>query len=107
LNEWVMIGGMALVTFLLRYLPLSLVGKLKLPDNVLLALRYVPPAILAAIILPEMLIRDEQLSLGLVNTRLYAGIIAGLVAWRTRSLLLTIVVGMAALWLLGAIVPSG
>lgn len=101
MNEWVMIGGMTLVTFLLRYLPLALVGKLKLPDNVLLALRYVPPAVLAAIILPEMLLRDGALSVDPTNTRLYAGIVAGLVAVATRNLLLTIILGMMALWLFG------
>jgi branched-subunit amino acid transport protein len=36
------------------------------------------------------------------NTRLVAGALAALVAWRTKNVLLTIGVGMAALWILQA-----
>jgi branched-subunit amino acid transport protein len=37
------------------------------------------------------------------NTRLMAGIVAALVAWRSRSALLAIAVGMVALWVLNAL----
>ena len=39
------------------------------------------------------------------NAPLFASLIAVLVAWRTKNLLLTIVIGMAALWLWGWLVP--
>jgi branched-subunit amino acid transport protein len=34
------------------------------------------------------------------NARLVAGVLAILVAWRTRNIFLTILVGMGVLWLL-------
>ena len=82
-----------LVTFLVRYPVLALVGRIDLPERVLNALRYVPPAVLTAIIIPEMFVREEGISFG--NAYLVAGIVAGIIAWRTRNLLLTITLGMA------------
>jgi branched-subunit amino acid transport protein len=98
MTEVLMIAGMALVTVAVRYPVLALVGKIDLPQPVLRALRYVPPSILAAIILPELLYQDDQIYIAVDNSFLVAGIIAALVAWRTKNLLLTIVLGMLALW---------
>ncbi len=98
MTEVLMIAGMALVTVAVRYPVLALVGKIELPKPVLRALRFVPSAILAAIILPELVYRDDQIYIAVDNNFLIAGIIAGLVAWRSKSLLLTIVLGMLALW---------
>jgi branched-subunit amino acid transport protein len=98
MTEVLMIVGMALVTVAVRYPVLALVGRIELPNPVLRALRFVPPSILAAIILPELLYRDDQIYIAVDNNFLVAGIIAGLVAWRSKNLLLTIVLGMLALW---------
>ena len=98
MTEVLMIVGMTLVTVAVRYPVLALVGKIDLPQPVLRALRFVPPSILAAIILPELLYQDGQIYIALDNSFLCAGIIAALVAWRTKNLLLTIVLGMLALW---------
>ncbi len=99
MNEFWLIFGMMLVTFGVRYPVLALVGRLRLPEVVLRALRFVPPAVLSAIIFPAVFYPDgERLMLGLDNPRIIAVIIAGLVAWRVKNLLLTIVVGMVALW---------
>src|SRR5215475_9351359 len=88
---------MALVTIAIRYPLLALVGKITLPDPVLRALKYVPPAVLTAIIVPAMLFKDDQLVLSYRNDYLIAGIACALIAWRTRNLLLTIVIGMVVL----------
>jgi len=87
-----------LVTFGIRLSFIALLGKVELPPALSRALRFVPPAVLSAIILPEMLVRDGAVDLRPGNARLLAGLVAALVAWRTRNVLLTIAVGMAALW---------
>ncbi len=66
------------------------------------ALRYVPVAVLTAIIVPEILASDGTLDFSLGNARLIAGLIAALVAWRTKSALWTIAAGMAAFLVLKA-----
>ena len=101
-----MILGMALVTFGVRYPILALVSKIQLPGSILSALKFVPPAVLSAIILPEVLISKGDLQLNFGNSELVASLAAGLIAWRTKNLLLTIVLGMLVFlgwrWLLGA-----
>ncbi len=96
---------MALVTFLVRYPVLVLVSKIPMPDRVFRALRYVPPAVLAAIIVPSLVMPDgKTLDLAPTNAYLVAGILAGLIAWRTKNLLLTIVIGMMLFLLLRALI---
>lgn len=107
MNEVLMIAGMALVTFAVRYPVMVLVGKIPLPQPVFRALRYVPPAVLAAIIIPEVVMDDSsRIALTLENSTLIAGIVAALVAWRTKNLLLTILLGMGALWLWRALLAG-
>lgn len=100
MNIWlvIIIGG--LITFGIRFSLIYLFGKFEIPETLRKALHYVPPAVLSAIIFPELLIRDGSLDLALTNTRLLAGIIAIVTAWFSRNTLLTILVGMAALFLL-------
>ncbi|HXH03606.1 MAG TPA: AzlD domain-containing protein [Candidatus Competibacteraceae bacterium] len=95
MNEFGLIAGMALVTFLIRYPLLALSGRIRLPEGWLRVLRYVPPAVLAAIVAPAVLLGDDGgLALGADNARL-AGAVAALAVgvWR-GSLLATIVAGM-------------
>ncbi len=106
MTVWLTIVGMGVVTLAIRLFPILMLNWIDLPPLVRRALRYVPPAVLSAIILPELLrpAPDGALDISLANVRLLAGVIAGLVAWRTRNVILTIAVGMAALWLLQAII---
>ena len=67
------------------------------------ALRYVPVAVLSALIAPALSLRSGALALPWQNPRLIAGLVAALVAWRTRNVLATLAVGMALLWLLQAL----
>ena len=92
-----------LVTFLIRLSFIVLLGRVETPPLLTRALRFVPPAVLSAIIFPEMFIRDSALDVSLGNLRLIAGLIATVIAWRTRNVLLTIAVGMVALWVLQAL----
>ncbi len=95
MNEFLLVLGMAAVTFAVRYPVLALVGKLPMPQGVFRALKYVPGAVLAAIIVPGILMPEGAIDISPTNTYLIAGIASGLVAWRTKNVLLTIVFGMA------------
>ncbi len=92
--------GMGLITFGIRVALFLLPAHMILPVWLLRALRYVPAAVLSAIILPELLLPGGALDLSLGNARLLAGLAAIVVAWRTRNVLLTVGAGMIALWLL-------
>ncbi len=94
-----MIVGMTLVTFGVRYPVLALVGRTELPPALLEALKFIPPAVLTAIIVPAVLMPQGTVALGYTNAYLVAGIAAALISWRTKNLLLTITLGMAVFWL--------
>jgi branched-subunit amino acid transport protein len=106
MNEVILIAGMALVTFGIRYPVLAILGRLDLPERVFQALRFVPVAVLTAIILPEMLIRKGEFVFHYTNAYLVAGIVAGIIAWRSKNLLLTIVIGMGFFLLWRAIIGA-
>ena len=95
LHAVLLIGGMTLVTFGARYPVLAIVSRVKLPERVFKALRYVPTAVLTAIVVPAVLMPDGKLTITPGSEHLVGTIAAGLIAWRTRSLLLTIGIGMA------------
>ena len=92
------------ITFGFRLSFIALMDRLRLPPLLQRALRFVPAAALTAIITPELFLRDGAIFLSPMNARLIAGVIAILVAWRTKNTLLTIAVGMIALWVLQWIV---
>ncbi len=97
MNIWpVMILG-GLITYGIRYSLIYLFGRIEIPAILRRALRFVPPAVLTAIVFPEVLMQSDRPDLSLDNARLLAALAAVLVAWRTKSTLLTILVGMAVL----------
>lgn len=102
----VIILGMGVVTYAIRLSLILLLGRLKVPPLVQRALRFVPPAVLSALIFPELLLPGGTLMFSLGNARLLAGVLAGLVAWQSKNVLLAIAVGMVALWALQAVFPS-
>ena len=90
-----MILGMFAVTFGVRYPVLAFISRINLPPLIQRALTYVPPAVLAAIIAPEVLMPDNGgLNLSLTSPHLLAAIAAVIVSLRTKNLLWTILVGM-------------
>jgi branched-subunit amino acid transport protein len=100
---WLTIAGAAAVTFALRLSFIALLGRIEVPPFLERALRYVPAAVLAAVVIPLLFYQDGALNVSLGNERLLAGFAAVLICWRTRSVPLTLLGGMATLWTLQAI----
>jgi branched-subunit amino acid transport protein len=86
--------GMFLVTYLPRLLPAWLLASRQLPEIVITWLRYVPAAILAAMLLPSILLKGQQLNIALNNLFLLAMIPTFAVAWKTRSMFAAVITGM-------------
>ena len=97
MNIWVIIIIAGLLTFATRMSFIFLMERVKMPDWFRRGLRFVPVAVLSAIILPELTRPEGALNLTWHNPQLFAGALAILVAWRTKSVILTIIAGMAAL----------
>jgi branched-subunit amino acid transport protein len=100
MNIWLILIATGLITYGIRLSLIVLYGKQEMPARLQQTLRYVPPAVLSAIIFPEVLLPGGVLNLSLGNPRLLAAALAALVAWRTKNVVLTIVVGMGMLLVL-------
>jgi branched-subunit amino acid transport protein len=93
---WFIIGGMTVVTLLPRLTPILLLSDRRLPPVIQRWLSLIAPAILSALLLPELFfVRDATPVVPLL-----ASVPTFLVAWWTKSLFKTVVVGIAAVALL-------
>lgn len=106
MSLWLLIIAIGLLTFAFRFSSIVLLGRAEMPTILRRALRFVPPAVLTAIFMPELMEPGGVLNLSLSNTHLLAGVLAIVVAWRTRNVVLTIAVGMIALWILSALIKT-
>ena len=103
MSLWLVIIIAGLVTFGTRLSFILVLDRFNLPHWFRRGLHFVPVAVLSALVLPELTSPNGSLFLSWHNAQLPAGAVAILVAWRTKSVLLTILAGMAALFLFNAI----
>jgi branched-subunit amino acid transport protein len=96
---WLILAGMALVTYAMRASFLMLPPGVETPPWLRRSLRYVPAAVLTAIWAPELLLQNQVLYLSLQNEKLLAGAVAIAVAWRWKLTSITIAAGLVALHL--------
>lgn len=96
-NELVLLTmvGMGVVTYLPRLLPAWFLRGRTLHPFIEAWLKFVPVAVLAALLLPSLLIKENQINISWTNLYLWAALPAGLIAWKTRSMFATVLVGMA------------
>ena len=88
--------GMGIVTYVPRLLPLVMLrDRGKLPPTIAAWLRHVPPAVLAAMLLPALVAGDGQPETMPGNLFLWAAVPTALVAWKTRSLFGSVIAGIA------------
>lgn len=99
---WITVAT-AIGTFLLRLSFIQVFANREVPPILEQILRYVPSAAVSAIIVPAIVFTEETLDVSLGNERLIAGLLALVIAVRTRSFPLTVGIGMATFWLLRAV----
>lgn len=90
-------------TYLLRASLVVLLGRVTVAPPVERSLRYIAPAVLAAIVAPALLL-DGDGGLQVLDLRVVAGVAAGLAAWRWRTIPATLAAGLGVYWVLGLVV---
>jgi len=103
LTAWLLIIAIGVINFTLRFVPIALIAHFELPNWLKHALVYVPPAVLTAIIAPALFFPGGAPTIAFDPPRLLAATFAVLVAWKTRSALWTVILGMVVLWGLQAL----
>ena len=104
MSLWVIVGVIGVFAYLMRLSFVGTLGARSMPAWAERPLRYVAPAVLAALVLPAVMVRDGFVDvLPASNPRFLAALIAAVVAWRTKNVAAVVVVGMVSLWLLQAL----
>jgi branched-subunit amino acid transport protein len=96
MSDWLLIVGMTVLTFVPRYIPFGLAGKVTIPPLMSQALSYVPIAVLTVIIVQTTLIRDGEVVLTIQNHHLIAAIVAFFVSLITKHQFLAIGLGLVS-----------
>lgn len=107
MNAWLTILAAGALTYLTRLSFIFLIGRTTMPRWFMRGLRFVPVAVLSAIIVPETVTWQGQPSLSWQNPQIWAAAVAILVGLRVRNVFIIIAAGLvaflAAVWLLGQI----
>jgi len=95
-----LILALALGTLVFRLAPLALLSRIALPEWLQDWLGLVPAAVLAAMLAQALFVQNARLALSWRNVYLLAAIPTFVVAWRTRSVVFTMLCGMVSFALL-------
>lgn len=88
---------MMLVTYIPRMLPLVVLSRMEIPSLVLKWLSFIPVAVLASLLGPELLLKEGGLNISLDNPFLLAAIPSFLIAAKTKNLFYTVFIGMGCM----------
>ena len=96
----VTIFGMAVVTFLPRFLPMALLTRWVIPEKVKMGLGYIPAAILSAIVFP-ILFFQEGAEVAVRPLYLLSAVSVFIFSWKVKRLWASVILGMLVYWGLG------
>ena len=102
---WIVIVGMAVTNYAVRFLPLTIVSRIDLPRPVARWLSFVPISVMGALVASEVLRPGGAWSNPFTGPSLYAAIITALVFRFTRSFVGATVAGMASFVVLQHALP--
>jgi branched-subunit amino acid transport protein len=89
-------------SYVLRAVFIVTLAKRRIPEIVLVALEYVGPAVLGALIVALLTDSEGNVQIGVPEVAAFIG--GGVVAWRTRSHIWTLIGGMIVCWLARALI---
>jgi branched-subunit amino acid transport protein len=99
---WLVVAAVGVGTMLMRLVPILAHGRVPMPRFVERLLAHVPAAALATLAVPGALYMKTGADYQLAPARIIAAAVAFYVACRWRNVVLTLAVGMGALWLVQA-----
>ncbi len=87
---------MAIVSYIPRALPLIAFNKMEFPPILVKWLSYIPVAVLAALLTPDLFVFQDQFNLSLAKVSLFAAIPTFIVAIFSKSMVWALLVGMGS-----------
>lgn len=101
---WAFIIIAGVITYGIRLTFIIAYERIALPFWFRNGLRFVPAAVLSAILIPDLTTWHGKMDLSFQNPQILAGAIAILIAWRTRNVVLTLISGGAGFLLLNYLI---
>lgn len=97
-NPWILIFGMAIVTYLPRMLPMLVLSKRTIPEKLAKWMSFIPVSIFSALIFSDIFFWYGDLAINpFTNLKLLPSILTAGTAYYTKSLLWSMVVGVASI----------
>ena len=97
---WTSIFIAGLITYFTRMSMVTLIDKDIFSENFRKILNYVPSVVFPSIIFPGILLDDYGVLVTIMDPKIYGALIAIIVGYFSRNVILTIVSGMASYWFL-------
>jgi branched-subunit amino acid transport protein len=97
---WLSIIIAGVLTYLTRMTMIALVSRDMLGDKIKAVLAYVPSAVFPAIIFPAIFINDHGTFVEINDPKIFGAIVAIIVGYFSRNIILTILSGLISYWLL-------
>ena len=94
---WIFIAG--LITFFTRYSMIAFINPDILSKNTKKVLTYVPSAVFPAIIFPAVFLNSKGYLASIENPQIWAFMIAVVIGYFFKNILLTIISGLLSFWL--------
>jgi len=97
---WIVISVIGISTIIMRGSFILTADRFKLSDKFTDILKFIPASVLAALVAPAIFYHEGMVDALQGKERLLAGIIALLIAYKTRNIFFTILTGMGTLYMM-------
>jgi branched-subunit amino acid transport protein len=98
------IGGMALINFAIRFTPLAVLSRIRLPKPVMRWLSYIPISVMGSLVATEVLRPTGRWQDPLSNPAVYASVLTMIVFRISRSFLGATIAGLVSYVMLRALI---
>lgn len=95
--------GMGAVTYAPRVLPLLLFAGKEMPNWLKEALKFVPVAMLSALVAKDVFFKDDALFMSLSNPKILAFVLVAIAAAKFKSIPISLVVGVGSIFIFSTI----
>ena len=97
---WTSIFIAGLITYFTRMSMVTLIDKDIFNENFRKILNYVPSVVFPSIIFPGILLDDYGILVAISDPKIYGALIAIIIGYFSRNVILTIISGLASYWFL-------
>lgn len=104
LDVYILIIGIAVLTYIPRALPIVYLSKKKLPTWLIEWMKFIPAGIFAALISPGIFTKGGSLDISFSNIELISSAIVLIVSLKKKSLGLSIFAGVSSIFILNLLI---